>query len=153
MSKLENKIQEDMVEAMKNKNEFVRDTLRIVKSEIGVFKTSEKFIKRNEDITDEDVQGILEEMVKRNRKNIDTAKAANRDDIVKKNEDEISVFESYLPKKMTESEIEEVVVKTIQDLGATSMKDMGKVMGFITKTYARKVDGSVVSRIVKSKLN
>ena len=57
-----------------------------------------------------------------------------------------------LPKMLTESEVEKIVANTIANLGATTMKDMGKVMGFINKTYSGQVDGSMVSRIVKSKL-
>jgi uncharacterized protein YqeY len=60
---------------------------------------------------------------------------------------------NYVPKRLTESEVEEIVAKTVTDLGATWMKDMGKVMGFINKTYSGQVDGSMVSRIVKSKLS
>ena len=62
------------------------------------------------------------------------------------------VLMNYLPKMLTESEVEEIVANTIANLGATTMKDMGKVMGFINKTYSGQVDGSMVSRIVKSKL-
>ena len=62
------------------------------------------------------------------------------------------VLMNYLPKMLTESEVEEIVTNTIANLGATTMKDMGKVMGFINKTYSGQVDGSMVSRIVKSKL-
>lgn len=150
---LEKKIQEDMVEAMKNKNEFVRDTLRLVKSEINVFKTSEAFVKRGDDITDEDIQAILEDMVKRNKKNIDTAKAANREDIVKKNEDEIAVFESYLPKKMTEAELEPIVKEVISEIGANSMKDMGKVICGVSERVGKSAEKKVISEITKRLLS
>ena len=76
----------------------------------------------------------------------------NRLDLAEGERKELDVLNTYLPKMLTESEVEEIVAKTIADLGATSMKDMGKVMGFINKTYAGQVDGSMVSRIVKSKL-
>jgi uncharacterized protein YqeY len=75
-----------------------------------------------------------------------------RPDLANVERKEQEVLNIYLPKMLTESEVEEIVAKTIADLGATSMKDMGKVMGFINKTYAGQVDGSMVSRIVKSKL-
>jgi uncharacterized protein YqeY len=83
---------------------------------------------------------------------MDIYSQAGRDELADKEQQEMFVLMNYLPKMLTESEVEEIVAKTIADLGATSMKDMGKVMGFINKTYAGQVDGSMVSRIVKSKL-
>ena len=84
---------------------------------------------------------------------MDIYSQAGRDELADKEQQEMFVLMNYLPKMLTEQEVEEIVTKTIADFGATSMKDMGKVMGFINKTYSGQVDGSMVSRIVKSKLS
>ena len=70
-----------------------------------------------------------------------------------KEQKEYEIISEYLPKMMSETETKELVESTILQLGASSMKDMGKVMGFINKTYAGQIDGSVVAKIVKEKLS
>jgi uncharacterized protein YqeY len=149
MNTLENKIQEGLFQAMKNHQEHTVAALRSVKTAIMETKTAANGKK---DLEDGDIVKIIQKLSKQRDEAATIYEQNNRTDLAESERKEQDVLNTYLPKMLTESEVEEIVAKTIADLGATSMKDMGKVMGFINKTYAGQVDGSVVSRIVKTKL-
>ncbi len=149
MNTLENKIQSDLVQAMKEKDTVRVSALRSIKTAIMETKTSANGKK---DLEDGDIVKIIQKLAKQREEAATIYDENKRPDLAEGERKELEVLNTYLPKMLTESEVEEIVAKTIADLGATSMKDMGKVMGFINKTYAGQVDGSMVSRIVKSKL-
>jgi len=150
MNTLEVKFQKDLVSAMKNHQENTVTALRSIKTAIMETKTAANGKK---DLEDSDIVKIIQKLVKQRKESMDIYSQAGRDELADKEQQEMFVLMNYLPKMLTESEVEEIVAKTIADLGATSIRDMGKVMGFINKTYAGQVDGSMVSRIVKNKLN
>lgn len=149
MNTLENTIQNDLVQAMKDRQEHAVAALRSVKTAIMEVKTAPGGKK---ELEDGDIIKIIQKLVKQRKESMDIYSQAGRDELADNERQEMLVLMDYLPKTLTESEVEEIVAKTIADLDATSMKDMGKVMGFISKTYVGQVDGSMVSRIVKSKL-
>jgi len=150
MNTLENKIQVDLVSAMKNHQENTVAALRSIKTAIMETKTAANGKK---DLEDGDIIKIIQKLVKQRKESMDIFSQAGRDELADKEQQEMFVLMNYLPKMLSESEVEEIVAKTIADFNATSMKDMGKVMGYINKTYSGQVDGSMVSRIVKSKLS
>ena len=149
MNTLENIIQKDLVQGMKDHQEHTVSALRSVKTAIMEVKTAPGGKK---ELEDGDIIKIIQKLVKQRKESMDIYSQAGRDELADNENQEMLVLMDYLPKTLTESEVEEIVAKTIADLDATSMKDMGKVMGFINKTYSGQVDGSIVSRIVKSKL-
>ena len=136
--------------AMKNHQENTVAALRSIKTAIMETKTAANGKK---DLEDGDIIKIIQKLVKQRKESMDIFSQAGRDELADKEQKEMFVLMEYLPKMLSEEEVEEIVTKMVADLGATSMKDMGKVMGFINKTYAGQVDGSMVSRIVKSKLS
>ena len=150
MNTLENIIQKDLVQGMKDHQEHTVSALRSVKTAIMEVKTAPGGKK---ELEDGDIIKIIQKLVKQRKESMDIYSQAGRSELADNEQQEMLVLMNYLPKMLTESEVEEIVAKTIADLGATTMKDMGKVMGFISKTYAGQVDGSIVSRIVKSKLS
>lgn len=150
MNTLENIIQKDLVQGMKDHQEHTVSALRSVKTAIMEVKTAPGGKK---ELEDGDIIKIIQKLVKQRKESMDIYSQAGRNELADNEQQEMLVLMDYLPKTLTESEVEEIVAKTIADLDATSMKDMGKVMGFISKTYAGQVDGSIVSRIVKSKLS
>lgn len=150
MNTLEKTIQTDLMSAMKNHQENTVAALRSIKTAIMETKTAANGKK---DLEDSDIVKIIQKLVKQRKESMDIYSQAGRDELADKEQQEMFALMNYLPKMLSESEVEEIVAKTIAEQGATSMKDMGKVMGFINKTYAGQVDGSMVSRIVKSKLN
>ena len=149
MNTLENTIQKDLVQAMKNHQECTVSALRSVKTAIMEVKTAPGGKK---ELEDGDIIKIIQKLVKQRKESMDIYSQAGRSELADNERQEMLVLMNYLPKMLTESEVEEIVANTIANLGATTMKDMGKVMGFINKTYSGQVDGSMVSRIVKSKL-
>lgn len=150
MNTLENKIQIDLVHAMKNKDVSKVSALRSIKTAIMETKTAANGKKELEDV---DIVKIIQKLVKQRNESAEIYEQNERPELAKNERMELDVLNEYLPKMLTEQEIEDVVIKVIADLNASSMKDMGKVMGYINKTYAGQVDGSVVSRVVKSKLS
>ena len=150
MNTLENIIQKDLVQGMKDHQEHTVSALRSVKTAIMEVKTAPGGKK---ELEDGDIIKIIQKLVKQRKESMDIYSQAGRNELADNEQQEMLVLMDYLPKTLTESEVEEIVAKTIADLGATTMKDMGKVMGFINKTYSGQVDGSIVSRIVKSKLS
>ena len=149
MNTLENIIQKDLVQGMKDHQEHTVSALRSVKTAIMEVKTAPGGKK---ELEDGDIIKIIQKLVKQRKESMDIYSQVGRSELADNEQQEMFVLMNYLPKMLTESEVEEIVAKTIADLGATTMKDMGKVMGFINKTYSGQVDGSMVSRIVKSKL-
>ena len=149
MNTLENKIQEDLVQAMKDHQNHTVSALRSVKTAIMEVKTAPGGKK---ELEDGDIIKIIQKLVKQRRESMNIYSQAGRSELADNEQQEMLALMNYLPKMLTESEVEEIVANTIANLGATTMKDMGKVMGFINKTYSGQVDGSIVSRIVKSKL-
>ena len=149
MNTLENKIQEDLVQAMKDHKEHTVSALRSVKTAIMEVKTASGGKK---ELEDGDIIKIIQKLVKQRKESMGIYSQAGRSELADNEQQEMLALMNYLPKMLTESEVEEIVANTITNLGATTMKDMGKVMGFINKTYSGQVDGSMVSRIVKSKL-
>jgi len=149
MNTLEVKIQKDLVNAMKDRLERTVAALRSVKTAIMEVKTAPGGKK---DLDDSDIIKVIQKLVKQRKESMDIYSQAGRDELADNEQQEMFVLMNYLPKMLTEDEVEKIVNETIANVGATSMKDMGKVMGIINKTYSGQVDGSVVSRIVKSKL-
>lgn len=149
MNTLEVKIQKDLVNAMKGRLERTVAVLRSVKTAIMEVKTAPGGKK---DLDDSDIIKVIQKLVKQRKESMDIYSQAGRDELADNEQQEMFVLMNYLPKMLTEDEVEKIVNETIANVGATSMKDMGKVMGIINKTYSGQVDGSVVSKIVKSKL-
>ena len=149
MNTLEVKIQKDLVNAMKDRLERTVAALRSVKTAIMEVKTAPGGKK---DLDDSDIIKVIQKLVKQRKESMDIYSQAGRDELADNEQQEMFVLMNYLPKMLTEDEVEKIVNETIANVGATSMKDMGKGMGILNKTYSGQVDGSVVSRIVKSKL-
>jgi len=146
---LEQKIMNELKLAMKAKNTTALEALRAIKSAILLEKTKSKDAK----LTEADELKLLQKLVKQRRDSADIYDQQNRPDLAKVELDQIAVIEKFLPKQMNKSEIETVIDKIINQTGATSMKDMGKVMGIATKEMAGKADGKLISQIVKEKLS
>jgi len=150
MNTLENKIQSDLVLAMKEKDLAKVSAFRSIKTAIMETKTAPGGKK---ELEDGDIIKIIQKLAKQREESASIYEQNNRLDLAEPERKELEVLNTFLPKMLSESEVEDIVTKTIADFGATSMKDMGKVMGFINKTYTGQVDGGTVSRIVKSKLS
>jgi len=145
---LEEKINQDLKTAMLAKDEATVRSLRAVKSAILLAKTS-----GNESVSAEDEIKMLQKLVKQRKESVDIYKQQNRADLAKTEEEEIAVIEKYLPKQMGEEEIKVELKKIIEQVGAKSAAEMGKVMGAASKHFSGKADNKIVSQLVKELLS
>ena len=139
-----------MKESMKSKDQTSLRALRAIKSAIIVHKTQKG---SSDEITNEDELKILQKLVKQRKDSADIYQTQGRIDLAQPELDEIKVIEQFLPEAISEDEIESEVKKIIDQTGAEGMKDMGKVMGIVTKKLMGKADGKTISTIVRNNLN
>ncbi len=148
--RLEEKIMEQLKIAMKEKNEAALRTLRAIKAQIIIVKTSEG---ANGEIKEEEEPKMLQKMLKQRKDSFEIFTTQNRPELAQKEKDEIAIIEQFLPKQLSESEIEIVVKEIVTQLGATSAADMGKVIGVTNKKLAGQADGKMIAAVVKNILN
>ncbi|MCF8273566.1 MAG: GatB/YqeY domain-containing protein [Flavobacteriaceae bacterium] len=135
--------------AMKDKNTTALTALRAVKSAILLAQTETG---GSDELTQEQELKILQKQVKQRKESAAIYLAQGREDLASPELAEAEIISQFLPEAMTEEEIAKVVLDTIQKIGAEGMKDMGKVMGIVSKELAGKADGKTISSIVKEKL-
>jgi hypothetical protein len=135
--------------AMKSKDTVALTSLRSIKSAILLARTSGADVA----MTEEDEFKILQKLVKQRRDSASIFTEQNRLDLAEPELAEVEVISQFLPQMLEASEVEKVVVETIDSLGASGMKDMGRVMGVVSKTLAGKTDGKTISTLVKAKLS
>ncbi len=145
---LEQQIQKDIMEAMKAHNTVRTNAVRAIKSEILLAKTSGA----GAEITDGDVIKLIQKLIKQRKESAAMYAQGGRQDLADNELAEAAEMEGYLPKQLSEAEVEEIVKGIIAETGASSMTDMGKVMGLATKKLAGQADGRTVSTIVKKLL-
>ncbi|MCX6198728.1 MAG: GatB/YqeY domain-containing protein [Bacteroidetes bacterium] len=146
---LEETINNDIKAAMMAKDEARLRAVRAIKSEIIKAKTEKG---ANGIISPEKEVQMLQKMVKQRRDSITEFEKANRQDLIDKEKEEAAVIEKYLPAMMSEAEVVEIVKAAIASTGATTQKEMGKVMGMVSKQLAGKADNKLVADTVKSLL-
>ena len=145
---LSKQIVADLTTAMKAQDAAKTSTLRMVKAAM-----MNRQIEKGSELDDEDTQRLLRSLVKQRRDSIEQYQKAGRQELVDKEQAEINVIETYLPRAASQEEIEQVIATVIAETGASSMKDMGKVMKAAQAALADKnADGRLVSEIVKAKL-
>jgi uncharacterized protein YqeY len=146
---LQDQVMGKMKEAMKAKDTIALQALRAVKSAFLLAKT-ETGVK--EEITEEQAIKIIQKQVKQRKDSAAIFIKQNRQDLADPELLEIAVLEQFLPEALSEDEIEKVVITTITKLGASGMKDMGKVMGMVSNELSGQADGKVISAFVKKNL-
>ena len=138
----------DLTSAMKAQDANRTSTLRMVKAAM-----MNRQIEKGSELDDDEMQKLLRSLVKQRRDSIEQYEKAGRQELVDKEKAEIEVIETYLPQAASKEEIEQAVAAAIAETGATSMKDMGKVMKTVQAALAGKnADGRLVSEVVKAKL-
>jgi hypothetical protein len=146
---LEQKVMAEMKDAMKAKDEASLRGLRAIKAAIIIAKTAEG---AKGELSEDDEMKMLQKLVKQRKDSLDIYKQQNRPDLAKKEEEEIAVIEKFLPKQLSETELKEELKKIIQETGAKSPADIGKVMGIATKKLSGKADGKTISAAAKELL-
>ncbi|MEZ4955356.1 MAG: GatB/YqeY domain-containing protein [Saprospiraceae bacterium] len=142
---LETKIMQDLKEAMKNKDEAAKRSIRSIKAAILLQKTDGS----GQDLDEAGEIKLLQKLIKQRQDSLEIYEKQGREDLATPEREEIAVIQKYLPEQMSEAELEAVLKKIIETTGASSMKDMGKVMGMASKELGGKADGKTISLAVK----
>ncbi|MFA6493280.1 MAG: GatB/YqeY domain-containing protein [Patescibacteria group bacterium] len=140
-------IEQDIISAMKEKQEIKVSTLRMLKSAL-----KNKEIQNKEELSDENVIQVLQGQIKARKDSIEMYEKGGRAELAQKEEEEIEILKKYLPEQLSQEEIKIKVDQIIQEIGAQSIQDMGKVMGKASAEFKGKADMSEVSQIVKTSL-
>ena len=146
---LQTKVMDALKEAMKAKDTIALESLRAIKSAILLAKTEAGAAA---ELAEEEELKLLQKLVKQRKDSAALYSQQGREDLAEPELAQVAVIEKFLPKQLSEAEVTEAVKAIIAEVGATSAKDMGKVMGVATKQLAGKTDGKVISAIVKSLL-
>ena len=146
---LQTQVMTAMKEAMKAKDTVALESLRAIKSAILLAQTESG---AKEELTEDQELKILQKLVKQRKDSATIFNEQGRADLAEPELAQVAVIEKFLPEPLSEEEIEKVVVAVIDQTGAESMKDMGKVMGIVSKELAGQADGKTISTIVRSKL-
>ncbi len=147
MSELKKRLQEDLKSAMKEKDTFKRDTVRFLMSAIKQVEVDTR-----KELTDADIIKIIQKSVKQREEAATQYKEGGREDLYEKEMKEAEILKSYLPKQLSDEELEAELKEIIAQVGATSLKDMGKIMGVATKKLAGVADGKRINETVKKLL-
>ena len=147
---LQEKVMTALKEAMKAKDQTALTALRAVKSAILLAQTESGAAS---ELTEEQELKLLQKLVKQRKDSSAIYLEQDRKDLALPEIDEAEVISQFLPEALSEEEIEKVVVMTIESIGAVGMKDMGKVMGIVSKELAGQADGKTISNIVRQKLS
>ena len=148
---LQNKIETKLSEALKAKDKKTYSTLRLVVAAIKDTMIAKK-IKDKKTLPDNDLMSLLKKMVKQRNDSCDAYKKAGRNELLENEISEIKIISEFLPKQLSEEETKKICLETMKKVGASSIKDMGKVMGALKKEYSDVLDFSKVSQIIKENL-
>lgn len=146
---LQNKVMEEIKAAMKAKDAIALESLRAIKSALLLAQTEKG---AGGEMSDTDEIKIIQRLVKQRKDSAAIFKEQGREDLAEPELAQVAVIEKFLPAQLSVDEIEKVVVEIIESSGASGMKDMGKVMGIVSKKLAGRADGKTISGIVRAKL-
>jgi len=145
---LKEKISQDLKTAMKAKDVAKRDALRLLSSAFKQIEVDER-----KELSDEDIIKIIQKQIKSRNDSVTQYRDAGRDELAQKELDEIAYYEVYLPAQLSDEELQNAIKNIIEKVGATTMKDMGKVMGMANKEFSGSADGKRISECVKKALS
>ena len=145
---LEERLVEEMKQAMKSNDKAKLSTIRMIRSAV-----KNKEIELRKPLDDDGIFRVIQGMVKKNEESIEQFKAGGRMDLVEKETKEIETMKSYLPQPLSREEVLKVIDQTIEETKASSLKDLGKVMKTVMPKLGGKVDGALVNQLVKERLS
>ena len=144
---LKQKLQEDLKSSMKNKDAIKKSVITLIRSSIKQYEVDNRV-----ELQDDEIVDLIAKQLKQTRDSRDEFEKAGRDDLVEKAEAEIEILKEYLPQQLSEEELNEIVISTISELGATSMKDMKNIMSSIMPKVKGRADGKLINELVKKNL-
>lgn len=145
---LEKQLMADLKDSMKTKDTVRKNTITMVRAAIKQREIDERI-----ELSDDDILDIMSKQLKEKKISIEDFKKGNRQDLVDLTESEIAILLKYLPKQLSEEEVEKIVIETIKEIDAKSMKDIGIIMKAVMPKVKGKTDGKVVNKVARKVLN
>ena len=150
---IKDKIELDYKNSLKLKEKIKISTYRLILSAIKDLDITNRSGPQKKETDDEDIKKLLKKMIKQRNESIEVYKKNNRNDLLEIEKQEQEILSSYLPKQMTEEETKKICVDIINSTNASSIKDMGKIMGELKKNYSDTLDFSLAGKVLKELLN
>ncbi len=145
---IQNQINEELKSAMKSKDMLKMTTLRMLKAQMKDFE-----IAQMRPLTEEDEMSVLANAAKKRKEAIALYEKSQRNDLLEKEKEELDIINAYLPEQLSKEEVAEIISRIIEDTGASTLKDIGKVMSSAMQQLKGKTDGKIVQEIVRSRLS
>ena len=150
---MRDKIDNDYKNALKSKDKNKISTYRLILSGIKDLDINNRSGTNKKETDDEDIKKLLKKMIKQRSESIEIYKKNNRSDLLEIEQGELDILSEYLPKQLSEADTEKICKEIIKNSGASSLKDMGKVMGELKKNHADTIDFSKAGQIIKNLIN
>ena len=150
---LREKINQQFNTALKNKNKTLVSTLRLILAAIKERDIANRTSGKKEEVKDPEIIKVLQKMKKQRQDSADLYKKGGRQELLNIEEEEIKIIDTFLPKQLSEEETKKICKEIIESVGASSIKDMGKIMGTLKKKYSDSIDFSKANIIIKGLLN
>ena len=144
---LKQKLQEDLKSSMKNKDTVKKSVITLIRASIKQYEVDNRV-----ELGDDEIVDLIAKQLKQTRDSRDEFAKAGREDLVEKADAEIEILKEYLPQQLSEEELNKIVISTISEVGATSMKDMKKIMTSIMPKVKGRADGKLINELVKKNL-
>jgi uncharacterized protein YqeY len=145
---LKEKLMEDLKDAMKNHDEIKKNTVTMIRASIKQIEVDKKVV-----LEDNEIIEIISKEAKKRKDALTEFEKAGREDLINQTNEELAIIKGYLPEELSGEELERIIVDTIAEVGAETMKDMGKVMQAVKSKVAGRADGKTINEIVKAKLS
>ncbi len=145
---IQDRLSEDLKTAMKAKEKIKVETIRMVRAQLKDFQ-----IAKGDELNEEDEISVLINAAKKRKEALELYEKSDRQDLIDQERQELEIISAYLPAQLSKEEIEKVVLKVMKEVGASSLQDLGKMMGAAMKELKGKTDGKMVQEIVREKLN
>ena len=139
--------------SVKSKNTNEINTLRLIKSAIQNQEIENRSVNNPIEINDQQILGLMQNLIKQRRDSIESFKSANRTDLIEIENKEIEIINQFLPKQLNEEETKKIIVNFLKDNNLSSLKDMGKVMNYLKSNYTGSVEMSLAGKLAKELLN
>ena len=150
---LREKINQQFNTALKNKNKTLVSTLRLILAAIKEQDIANRTREKKEEVKDQEIVKVLQKMKKQRQDSADLYKKGGRQELLNIEEEEIKIIDTFLPKQLSEEETKKICKEIIESVGASSIKDMGKIMGTLKKKYSDSIDFSKANIIIKGLLS
>lgn len=145
---LKERLMEDLKDSMKSKDKVRKDTITMIRAAI-----KQKEVDERRELSDDDILDIIAKQLKEKKMAIEEFRRGQREDLVQLTEQEMDILLDYLPKQLSEEELEAIVLETIKEINAQSIKDIGNIMKAVMPKVKGRADGNMVNKIVRKILN